>query len=47
MAEAIVRLFSQPDEKWLEMSQACRGMAEAHDVESAVTQFEAIVCGQP
>jgi glycosyltransferase involved in cell wall biosynthesis len=45
MARAIVRLFSEPEEKWFEMSRESRSTAEAHDVESAVSEFEAIVCG--
>jgi glycosyltransferase involved in cell wall biosynthesis len=45
MARAIVRLFSEPEDKWIEMSRACRSTAETHDVESAVSEFEAIVCG--
>lgn len=46
MARAIVRLFGEPEEKWQEMSRACRATAEAHDIESAVSEFEAIVCGR-
>jgi hypothetical protein len=45
MAQAIVRLFAEPSASWTEMSRACRALAEAHDVESAVSSFEAIVCG--
>jgi glycosyltransferase involved in cell wall biosynthesis len=44
MARAIVRLFGEPGASWHEMSLACRVTAEAHDVESAVSKFEAIVC---
>jgi glycosyltransferase involved in cell wall biosynthesis len=44
MADAIVRLFGEPSSCWREMSRACRETAEAHDVESAASKFEAIVC---
>ena len=44
MAEAIIRLFAEPSASWSEMSRSCRMTAEAHDLESAVSKFEAIVC---
>jgi glycosyltransferase involved in cell wall biosynthesis len=44
MAEAIVDLFAKPSSDWSELSRACRDTAEAHDVESAVSSFEAIIC---
>jgi glycosyltransferase involved in cell wall biosynthesis len=44
MADAIASLFAEPDSSWEVMSRSCRSIAEAHDVESAVSEFEAIVC---
>jgi glycosyltransferase involved in cell wall biosynthesis len=46
MASAIVSLLSKPSADWEMMSRACRATAEAHDVETAVSEFEAIVCAQ-
>jgi len=43
IADAIVELFRQPDAQWSEMSKACRRTAEAHDIDTAVSQFEAIL----
>jgi glycosyltransferase involved in cell wall biosynthesis len=44
MAGAIVDLLAEPVTKWRTMSRACRATAEAHDLESAVSKFEAIIC---
>jgi glycosyltransferase involved in cell wall biosynthesis len=44
MAEAIVELFGEPASHWTELSRNCRARAEAHDIDSAVSQFEAVLC---
>jgi glycosyltransferase involved in cell wall biosynthesis len=44
MARAIVDLLAEPPARWRAMSQACRATAEAHNLESAVSKFEAIIC---
>lgn len=40
MADAIVALHALPDADWLAMSRACRDLAERHDIETAVSEFE-------
>jgi len=40
MADAIVRLYAQPETSWEAMSRACRAVAERHDIETAVSEFE-------
>lgn len=47
MADAIVELLGEPNSHWTEMSRACRVTAEAHDIDSAVSQFEAILREAP
>ncbi len=41
MAEAIVRLFAEGSANREKMSRAARAMAERHDIDSAVSRFEA------
>jgi glycosyltransferase involved in cell wall biosynthesis len=45
MADAIVRLYAQPEKSWQAMSAACRVVAERHDVETAVSEFETALAG--
>lgn len=45
MAAAIVRLYAQPDASWQAMSVACRAVAERHDIETAVSEFETALTG--
>jgi glycosyltransferase involved in cell wall biosynthesis len=45
MADAIVRLYAQPEKSWQAMSAACRAVAERHDVETAVSEFETALAG--
>src|SRR5438309_2880027 len=40
MADAIVALYRQPELAWQAMSRACRAIAERHDIETAVSEFE-------
>jgi glycosyltransferase involved in cell wall biosynthesis len=46
MADAIVNLYSAGEAKRREMARACRATAEAHDIASAVSQFETILLAQ-
>lgn len=43
MAEAITALYARPEAEWLAMSRACRAVAERHDVETAVSEFETVL----
>jgi glycosyltransferase involved in cell wall biosynthesis len=40
MAGAILALYAQPETAWKAMSRACRDVAERHDIETAVSEFE-------
>ena len=43
MADAICRLFTLSEAEWRAMGRNCRAVAERHDVNSAVEQFEAVL----
>jgi len=45
MADAIVRLYAEPEASWKAMTHACRGIAERHDIETAVSEFETVLGG--
>jgi glycosyltransferase involved in cell wall biosynthesis len=40
MARATLALYAQSETAWKAMSRACRAVAERHDIETAVSEFE-------
>ena len=43
MANAIVRLFAKPESSWQKLSRSSRRVAQAHNVDRAVSDFEAVL----